>query len=74
MESATTGQSATSQYLSALPGRPGLGRGNFVLDGLGWKDLSFFLSFFSFFLGYAAIQLARQVQQFWSENRVFIEN
>jgi len=36
MESATSGQSATSQCLSALPGR--LGRGNFVLDGLGWKD------------------------------------
>jgi len=35
-ESATSGQSATSQCLSALPGR--LGRGKFVLDGLGWKD------------------------------------
>jgi len=35
-ESATSGESPTSQYLSALPGR--LGRGKFVLDGLGWKD------------------------------------
>jgi len=35
-ESATSGQSANSQCLSALPGR--LGRGKFVLDGLGWKD------------------------------------
>ena len=35
-ESATSGQSATSQYFSALPGR--LGRRKFVLDGLGWKD------------------------------------
>ena len=33
-ESATSGQSATSQCLSALPGR--LGRGKFVPDGLGW--------------------------------------
>jgi len=36
-ESATSGQSATSRCLSALPGQ--LGRGKFVLDGLGWKDL-----------------------------------
>jgi len=35
-ESATSGQLATSQCLSALPGR--LRRGKFVLDGLGWKD------------------------------------
>jgi len=35
-ESATSGQSATSQCLSALPGR--LERGKFVLDGLGRKD------------------------------------
>ena len=34
-ESTTSGQSATSQCLSALPGR--LGRGKFVLDGLGWR-------------------------------------
>jgi len=36
MESATSGQSATSQCLSALPGW--LGRGKFVLDGLRWKE------------------------------------
>jgi len=35
-ESATSGQSATSPCLSALPGQ--LGKGKFVLDGLGWKD------------------------------------
>jgi len=35
-ESTTSGQSSTSQCLSALPGR--LGRGKFILDGLGWKD------------------------------------
>ena len=35
-ESATSGQLATSQCLSTLPGR--LGRRKFVLDGLGWKD------------------------------------
>ena len=35
-ESATSWQSATSQCLSALPGR--LGTANFVLDGLTWKD------------------------------------
>jgi len=34
-ESAISGQSATSQCLSALPGR--LERGKFVLDSLGWK-------------------------------------
>jgi len=35
-ECATSGQSATSQCLSALPGRPG--RGKFVLVGLEWKN------------------------------------
>jgi len=36
-ESATSGQSATSQCLSALPGQ--LGGGKYVLDGLGWKKI-----------------------------------
>ena len=37
-ESATSRQSATSQCLCELPGR--LGRGKFVLDGLGWKKIN----------------------------------
>jgi len=51
---ATSGLSATSQCLSALPGRPG--RGKFVLDGLGWKDKNqrtFVCSFQFFFWDYA---------------------
>ena len=36
--SAPSGQSVTSYSLSALPGW--LGRGNFVLDGLGWKKIN----------------------------------
>jgi len=36
-KSATSGQSATSQCLSALPNR--LRRVKFVLDGLGWKKI-----------------------------------
>jgi len=36
-ESATSGQSDTSQCLSALPGRLGRVKFKFVLDGLRWK-------------------------------------